>query len=231
MTVDFDILARPDYAALRVRLPQGAEFFAEPSAMATMDPGITIQSGFKGGLMQSVTRAFAGESMIVNTYRAERAGEVVLAPGAPGEVLHYPLRGGSIMLQRGGYLAHSPGVQVAAQWGGARGFFSGAGLVLLKASGQGDVFFSTFGALIEVDVSGGYYVDTGYVVGFEDTLSYQVMPLPGLGVGAQIKSFLFGGEGLVARFSGQGKVWIQTRTINPFLRFVYPYRPVRRRSE
>jgi uncharacterized protein (TIGR00266 family) len=230
MALDYDIIARPDYAALRVRLPRGAQLFAEPAAMASMDTGITLQSGFKGGVLKSVTRVFAGESMIVNTFTAESPGEVTLAPGAAGEVLHHALRGGSILLQRGSYLAHSPGVQIAAQWGGARGFFSGQGLVLLKVSGEGDVFFSTFGALLEVDVSGGYYVDTGYVVGFEDTLSYQVTTLPGLGVGGKVKSFLFGGEGLVTRFSGQGKVWIQTRTIYPFLSFVHPYRRVRRRD-
>ena len=53
--------------------------------------------------------------------------------------------------------------------GGMKGFFSGEGLFLLKAQGQGDIFFNTYGAAIEVDVSGNYVVDTDYVVAFEDT--------------------------------------------------------------
>jgi uncharacterized protein (TIGR00266 family) len=229
--LDFDIVARPDFAALRVQLPQGQTLYAEPSAMATMDPAITLKAGFKGGLLKSLGRAFAGESMVLNTFIADRGpGDVLLAPGAAGEVLHHRLRGTSLHIQRGAYLAHSPGVEIAAKWGGARGFFSGQGLVLLRASGDGDVFFSTFGALIEIDVSEGYYVDTGYVVAFEDTLAYQVTTLPGLAIGRKVKSFLFGGEGLVAHFRGQGKLWVQTRHIQPFLSFVHPYRRVRRQN-
>jgi uncharacterized protein (AIM24 family) len=49
-----------------------------------------------------------------------------------------------------------------------------------------------------------------------------------LGIGGQAKAFFFGGEGLVVRFSGQGKVWIQTRTIGPLLNWVYPFRPQKR---
>ena len=37
---------------------------------------------------------------------------------------------------------------------------------------------------------------------------------------------VFGGEGLVCRFSGNGRLWIQTRAINPLLNFLHPFRPV-----
>ena len=50
-----------------------------------------------------------------------------------------------------------------------------------------------------------YIVDTGYIVAFEDTLQYNVTILPGLRAGGKLKSFFFGGEGLVCRFSGQGQ--------------------------
>jgi uncharacterized protein (TIGR00266 family) len=199
--------------------------------MASMDPGIELKAGFKGGLFRSVGRAFAGESMVLNTFTAQRGpGELMLAPGAAGEVIHHALRGGQLFLQRGAYLAHGEGVEISAKWGGARGFFSGHGLVLLRAAGTGDLFFSTYGAVLEMDVRDGLIVDTGYVAAFEDTLHYEVSVLPGLGLGGKAKAFFFGGEGLVVRFSGQGRVWVQTRTINPFLSWVYPYRPVKQRN-
>jgi uncharacterized protein (TIGR00266 family) len=229
--LDFEISQRPDFAILRARLAQGQRIFAEPSVMASMDTSIELKAGFKGGLLRSVGRAFAGESMVLNTFTAERgAGELMLAPGAAGEVIHHRLRGGALLLQRGAYLAHGDGVEVSAKWGGARGFFSGQGLVLLRAAGSGDLFFSTYGAVLEMDVRDGLIVDTGYVAAFEDTLHYEVSVLPGLGLGGKAKAFFFGGEGLVVRFSGQGRVWVQTRTINPFLSWVYPYRPARRRD-
>jgi len=227
----YDILQRPEFALLHVSLEAGQRVFAEPAAMASMDTTITLKAGLKGGVLGSVGRMFAGESLIVNTFTAERGpGEVMFAPGPAGDIVHYPLTGGHVMLQRGAYLASSDGVEVSAKWEGARGFFSGQGLVLLRASGQGDVFFNAYGAVLELNVTDDYMVDTGYVVAFEDTLRYEVSTLPGLGLGGRAKAFFFGGEGLVVRFSGQGRVWVQTRTIHPFLSWIYPYRPVKKRD-
>jgi uncharacterized protein (TIGR00266 family) len=228
--IQYEILQRPDFAMLRVHLVPGQRLFAEPSAMASMDASITFKAGFKGGVLASVGRMFAGESLIVNTFTAEREGEVMFAPGPAGDIVHYRLRGNRLFVQRGAYLANGEGVEVSAKWQGARGFFSGQGLVLLSAQGAGDLFFNAYGAVLEMDVRGDFMVDTGYVVAFEDTLQYQVSVLPGLGLGSRAKSFFFGGEGLVVRFSGQGKVWVQTRMVNPFLSWVYPYRPQKRRD-
>jgi uncharacterized protein (TIGR00266 family) len=220
------ITHRPDFAMLRVQLAAGEKVLAEPSAMATMDTNIDLQSGLKGGLLKSIGRAFGGESMIVNTFTAKDGpGEVVFAPGPMGDMQHVRLQGDRVLLQRGAYVASSEGVEIDGKWEGFRGFFSGEGMVLLQARGDGDLWFNTYGAMLEIDVRDGYYVDTGYIVAFEDTLQYKVTVLPGLSIGSKIKSFLFGGEGLVCRFSGEGKLWIQTRTVNPFLRWIYPYRP------
>lgn len=220
------ITHRPDFAMLRVQLAQGEKVLAEPSAMATMDPSIELQAGLKGGLLKSIGRAFGGESMIVNTFTAKDGdGEVVFAPGPMGDMQHVRLRGDRVLLQRGAYVASSEGIEIDGKWEGFRGFFSGEGMVLLQARGEGDLWFNTYGAMLEIDVRDGYYVDTGYIVAFEDTLQYEVTVLPGLSIGSKIKSFLFGGEGLVCRFSGEGKLWVQTRTVNPFLQWVYPYRP------
>ncbi len=227
--LDYEILQRPDFALLSVRLAAGQSVLAEPSAMATMEPSVRMQSGFRGGFGRSAGRLFGGESLIMNTFRAEAGGEVTLAPGSPGDIVGYPLTGGALLLQRGAFLAHSEGVEVSGSWQGARGFFSGAGLILLRASGQGDLFFNSYGAILELDVRDGFVVDTGYVVAFEETLEYQVSVMPGLRPGARIKTFLFGGEGLVVRFAGQGRVWIQTREVASFLRWIHPFRPVKSR--
>ena len=45
-----------------------------------------------------------------------------------------------------------------------------------------------------------------------------------------MKSLFFSGEGLVCRFSGQGKVWIQTRQVPAFGWWVYPFRPVKSKN-
>ncbi len=226
-----EIIHSPDFALLCVQLDKGQQIFVEPSAMATMAPGIELKAGFRGGVLKSIGRALGGESLVMSTFTAQEAArELTLAPGPAGDVVHYPLQDQQLFLQRGAFLAHGPGVEVSASWQGAKGFFSGEGLVLLRASGTGDLFFNSYGAILEIEVSDSYMVDTGYVVAFEETLRYDVTVLPGLGVRSKVKSFLFGGEGLVCRFSGKGRVWIQTRCVRPFLRWVTPFRPVKSRS-
>ncbi|MFW5829821.1 MAG: TIGR00266 family protein [Planctomycetota bacterium] len=222
--IDFQIEQQPDYAIVRLRLQPGETVYSEPSAMASMSPGIDLKAGLKGGLLRSLGRAFGGESLIVNTYTAREAGELVLAPGPAGDLQHIHLHGNRILVQRGGYLAHSGTVSIDGKWGGFKGFFA-EGMVLLQASGEGDLWFNSYGAILQVDVRDAYYVDTGYVVAFDDTLDYDLTTMPGLSWKSRAKSFLFGGDGLVCRFRGEGRVWLQTRMLQPWLNFLWPFRP------
>lgn len=225
---EYEISQRPDFALVSLNLQQGQRVFAEPSAMASMTPSVNLKAGFKGGLGKTLGRALGGESLIINTFTAEEGpGEVTFAAGVPGDAAYYRLAGNTLYLQRGAFMLHSDGVELTGKWQGAKGFFSGEGLVLLKASGNGDIFFNSYGAILQVDVTDQYIVDTGYIVAFEDTLQYNVTILPGLRSGGKLKSFFFGGEGLVCRFSGQGRVWIQTRHVHSFLSWVNPYRPTK----
>jgi uncharacterized protein (TIGR00266 family) len=224
----FEISQRPDFSLITIGLDAGKQIFAEPAAMACMSPSIELKAGFKGGLRKTLGRAFGGESLIVNTFTAKAGpGEVVFAPGAAGDAAHYRLSGGSLLMQRGAFVCHGPGVEISGKWQGAKSFFGGEGLVLLKASGQGDLFFNSYGAILPVDVKDEYIVDTGYIVAFEDTLDYSVTVLPGLRSSSKLKTFFFGGEGLVCRFRGEGKLWVQTRLVQSFLSWVHPFRPTR----
>jgi uncharacterized protein (TIGR00266 family) len=229
-TLRHEIEGRPDYALLSVHLDPGQKVHAEPSAMVSMDESVTLRAGMKGGLGKALMRSLAGESFIVNTFTAERGGgTVALAPGPMGDLMHHRVTPAvGLSIQRGSYVAHGDGVEIATSWQGWKGLISGEGLLLLKATGDGDVFFNTFGGILPVDVDGTTYVDTGYIVAFENTLQYAVTTLPGMSRGGKWKSFLLGGEGFVCRFSGQGRVWVQSRSPRHFLSFLHAYRPVKR---
>jgi uncharacterized protein (TIGR00266 family) len=226
----FEVHEKPDFALLSVHLNAGQKILAEPSSMVAMTPGIKMKAGLRGGLGKSLGRMLGGESLIVNTFIAEKPGELMLAPGAAGDLTCYHLSGNGLMLQRGAFVACGEHVELTGKWQGAKGFFSGEGLVLLKATGVGDIFFNAYGAILEVDVRDGFAVDTGYVVAFEDTLGYSVSVMPGLRPSQRIKTLFFGSEGIVCHFSGRGRLWIQTRDIRPFLAWVHPFRPVKSRN-
>lgn len=230
--MSFTITQRPDFALVTIQLQNGQTYHSEPGAMATMSPNIELKASLKGGLMSSLSRGLGGESLIISSYTAQGGGgEITFAAGQPGDAVHYALDGSTdIYLQRGAYLANSEGVEISSKWQGMRGFFSGEGLILLRAFGNGDLFFNSYGAIIELDVEDEVYVDTGFIVAFESTLNYNVTTLPGARPGTNWKSLFLGGEGLVCRFSGRGKVWIQTRQIATYLNWVHPYRPVQKNN-
>ncbi len=191
----------------------------EASAMATMDTTLKMKTKMKGGLSRLIT----GESVFINDFTAEKGpGEISIAPGPPGDLEHVYLEDSVIYLQNSAFVASGPNVKVETKWQGlVKGFFSGESLFLIKCSGQGDLWFNTYGAIIELDVSGDYVVDTGHIVAFTEGLDYKITKVGGY------KSLFFSGEGLVCRFSGQGKVWIQTRQVPAFASWVSVYRPVK----
>lgn len=213
----FSVQGQPDYAFITVQIPANQTLKVEASAMATMDTNLAMKTRLRGGLSRFVT----GESMFINEFTAQGGpGEIGIAPGAPGDVRHLYLDDQTIYLQNSAYVASSSGVAVESKWQGLmKGFFSGESLFLIRCQGKGDLWFSSFGGIIEIDVTDEYVVDTGNIVAFTDGLKYNVTKVGGY------KSLFFSGEGFVCRFSGQGRVWIQTRKVGPLVSWVWPFRP------
>jgi len=210
----------PAFTLARVALDQGETFKAESGAMVSMSGTMDIQTKMQGGLLASLARSMlTQESFFQNTFTAARGpGEVTLAPSLPGDIRIREMAGESIILQSGAYLGSDPRIQVETKWGGAKTFFSREGLFLLRAYGTGTLFFSSYGAIVEVQVPpSGYVVDTGHLVAFEPSLQWDVERVGGL------KSLLFSGEGLVCRFRGAGKLWLQTRSFDSFLGEIIPH--------
>ncbi|MCK5802386.1 MAG: TIGR00266 family protein [Lentisphaeria bacterium] len=216
---EYRVDGQPDFSFLTVQLPPDETLKVEGSAMATMDTNIAMKTKFRGGLGRMLT----GESIFINEFTAEGGpGEIGIAPAAPGDLRHVYLDDDTIYLQNSAFVASGMGVNVESKWQGlVKGFFSGEKLFLIRCSGQGDLFFNSYGAILEIDVNGGYVVDTGYIVAFTEGLEYDVGRVGGF------KSLFFSGEGFVCRFSGSGKVWIQTRQVPAFAHWVNPYRPVK----
>lgn len=216
-----EIMYRPAFTLLEVRLEAGERIEAEAGAMVYMSPGIEITTKAKGGVFGALTRGLlGGESFFTNTFTAKSRGAVGLAPPYQGDVIHHKLSGETLYIQSGSYIASSPELSLDTKWGGAKSFFSREGLFLLKMSGHGDAFVSSFGAIHEVKLKGETFtIDTGHMVGFTEGLDYSVRRIGGL------KSTLFSGEGLVADFKGTGTLYLQTRSMNSFLDWLVPFLP------
>ncbi len=222
--MEHEILYRPSYSLLKMKLAQGERISAEAGAMVSMSSGIGMETSAKGGVFGALKRkVLGGESFFINTFRAEEAGEVTFAPSLPGDIFGLELGGQVLYAQSGAYIASSPEIQVDTKWGGAKTFFSKEGLFLLKISGAGMVFLSSYGAIHEVELAAGqrYIVDTGHMVAFDSNVGYSVRTAGGL------KSTLFSGEGLVCELTGPGKIMIQSRSTDAFLSWLIPRIPKR----
>jgi uncharacterized protein (TIGR00266 family) len=219
------VLYQPSYSLLIVALDEGESVLAEAGAMVSMTSNIQMQTASRGGILQGLKRSvLGGESFFINTFTCgARQGEITFAPSLPGDIMHIPMSGGTMYLQSGAYIVGTSGIQVDTSWAGAKGFFSGAGLFLLKCSGQGDLFVSSYGAIHALDLQVGqeYVVDTGHIVAFDETVTWNVRTAGG------IKQTLFSGEGLVCAFTGPGRLYLQTRSFDAFLGFLIPKLPKR----
>lgn len=223
--IAYEIEHSPAYASLRLDLQPNQTVLVESGAMAAMDPWIKMKSKVQGGIMKGLGRMLGGESLFMSEFTAEgQPGQLYVSPGVPGTVQHYYLNGNGLLVQSSGFVASSPTVEIDTKFQGFKGFFSGESLFLLRATGRGDLWFSSYGAIVEIPVVGDYVVDTGYVVAFEDTLNYSVEMMGGLSLRG-LKTGIFGGEGLVCRFRGQGHLWVQSRELYNLINFLNPFRP------
>jgi uncharacterized protein (TIGR00266 family) len=214
------ILYRPSYSLAVVRLAGNESIQVEAGSMVSMTQGVAIQTDLGGGLMGALKRSIlGGESFFMNTFQAPPAGgEITLAPTLPGDLLVQELRGDSLLVQSGSYVASSQGVQVDTKWTGARTFFASEGLFMLNCSGNGTLILSSYGAIHEMNLKPGevWTVDTGHLVAFSQGMGFNVRTIAG------IKSTLFSGEGLVVDLTGPGRLLIQTRSADAFLTWLTP---------
>ena len=225
--IAYQIEHSPSYASLRLDLQPNQTVVVESGAMAAMDSCIKMQSKMKGGLMKGVGRMLSGESLFLSEFTAKnKPGQLFLSPGIPGDIQHYYLNGRGLMIQSSGFVASGTEVNLDTNFQGFKGFFSGESLFLIRATGEGDIWLSSYGGILEIPVEGDYVVDTGYIVAFEDTLDYNVELIGGLSF-KNLKTGILGGEGLVCRFRGQGKLWIQSRQLVSLLNFLNPFRPIK----
>ena len=205
-----EVVSNPDFGHLEITLDQGQTILCESGAMAAMDSDLQLDTQMMGGFLPALWRKLvAGESLLSGVYTSQRAGSRLwLSPSIPGQVVAYPMQGSPLMLTSGSFLACDSGIHLGTKFGGLRAIFSGEGMFFIEASGQGTIWFNSYGAIIERQVEGELIVDTGHVVAWEPSLNWSVT---GMG---NLFSTLFSGEGLVLNFKGSGKVWLQTRSMS-----------------
>jgi uncharacterized protein (TIGR00266 family) len=213
----------------RVRLQPGQEVFAEAGKMVYKTPSVSWETRMSGQslgekIWGAVKRKLMGESLFMTYFRAASPGEVGFAGSYPGRIQAFDLAPGqSVLVQRDSFLFAQSTVQlnVALVKKLGVGFFGGEGFILEKLTGPGTVFIHGGGDFIEFTLGAGevLQVDTGCVVGFDESVEYDIQMAGG------IKTAIFGGEGLfLATLRGPGRVIVQSMTLEKMRRELAPMR-------
>ncbi len=218
-----------DLQFVEIELDPQETVIAEAGAMMYMEAGITFEAkmgdgsnprgGFLSSLGNAAKRVVVGESLFITHFLNEAQGKKRVAFSAPypGKIIPVDLTevNGELICQKNAFLCAALGTKIDIAFNkklGA-GLFGGEGFILQKLTGDGQVFIHAGGTIIEKHLDNEtLLIDTGCVVAFENTISYDIQRA------GNMKSMFFGGEGLfLTTLQGTGRVWLQSL---PFSRLV-----------
>ena len=224
-TIDYDLLYPGVFSMLKIRLKAGESIKAESDAMVAMSNTIDVEGRLEGGLFGGIGRLFTSESFFFQQLVARRgAGHVLLAHAIPGEIQTLELDGSTTyILHKDGFLAGSESLQISTKVQNlAQGFLSGEGFFVIRVSGHGTLFISSYGAIHPIDLPAGreVIIDNYHLVAWPEGMQYTIEK-----ASAGFISSFTSGEGLVCRFRGPGRVLIQTRNPSGFGNWVMPFLP------
>ena len=208
--------------AVVCKLAKGEAVITENGGMSWMDDGIEMKTTTNGGIMKGIGRAFAGESIFMNLYTAEKDNvEIAFSSSFPGQILEFDLKEGeTIIAQKKAFLCSEKTVDIKMQFRkklGA-GFFGGEGFIMQKITGPGKVYLEIDGNVIKRELKEGekIKVDNGYVAAMTQDVKLEIETVKG------VKNILFGGEGLfVTSLKGPGTVYLQTMPVSKLASLLY----------
>ncbi len=195
-----------------VKLSSGDTVYGEAGSMIYMSDNMQMNAQAKGGFLKGIKRKIAGESFFMTNFTPNGDGFVAFAGNIPGKIKAIELKGNEFLAQKDAFLCAQSGVDldIAFTKKLGAGFFGGEGFILEKLSGNGTVFIHACGDFVEMNLSPGEVVkvDTGSVVGFDNTVDYDIT------LAGNVKSMLFGGEGIfLTTLKGPGHVILQSMTV------------------
>ncbi len=214
------INGEPSFAHIHIDLEAGESIIAESDAMASMAVDIDIQTKLNGNFISALLKKFLGdESFFINEYKniSNSPKRITLTQATPGNIKEMDLHNSSICLQPGAYIASTPGLQLGIRYAGLASFIAREGLFKLEVSGTGKLFYGAYGGIIEKQVVGEYIVDSGYLVAYEPHLKLSLRLAGG------IISSITSGEGIVTKVSGNGKIQLQSRSLEGLASWINPH--------
>ena len=227
--IDYKIFG-DDIQFVEIELDPRETVIAEAGAMVYMEQGITFEvkmgdgstpnQNLMGKLLSAGSRIITGESLFLThfTNQGINKSRVAFAAPYPGTIIPVDLNQvrNNLIVQKDGFLCAALGTKLSVFLNRklGSGLVGGEGFILQRLEGDGKLFIHACGTVVEKSlVNQTIRVDTGCVVAFEPSLSFDVEST------GSLKSMLFGGEGMfLATLRGTGRVWLQSIPIRKLIR-------------
>lgn len=220
--IDYNIFGE-EMQYVEIELDPQESVVAESGSFMMMNDGITMNTifgdgtnqdkGILGKLFSAGKRLLTGESLFMTVFTNSGHGKkhASFASPYPGKIVPIDLSefNGKFVCQKDAFLCAAQGVSIGIEFSKklGRGLFGGEGFIMQKLEGDGMAFVHAGGTMSKKVLQPGEIlrVDTGCIVGFTETVDYDIEFVGG------IKNTIFGGEGLFfAKLQGPGTVYIQS---------------------
>ena len=221
--MQYKIIGEP-MPVVECSLDAGESMVTEAGSMTWMTPNMAMATNGGGGLGKAFSRMISGESIFQNVYTCQGGpGLIAFGSSFTGSIRAYQIApGNSIIVQKGGFLASEPGVQLSIHFNqklGA-GLLGGEGFIMQKLSGQGMAFVEIDGYCVEYTLAPGQslLVNPGNLAVMDETVTMEMQSIKG------VKNVLFGGESwFQTKLTGPGKVVLQTMTVSGLAAALKPF--------
>lgn len=227
--MNLELVGEAGFQMAKIHLGNGEVVKIENGAMVYMqdvklEGKLNSKKKGLGGLLGAIGRSLlSDESMfITQVVGTTPDGVVAIAPGVPGRIVKLEVGARQYRLNDGAFFAADDSVNYTMQKQNlSQAAFGGSGgLFVMETEGQGDLLVSTFGDLVTLECTPDrpVSIDNEHVVAWDSTLNYSI----------EVASGTFGfttGEGLVNKFTGSGKILIQTRNLHSLADAINPFLP------
>ena len=204
---------------LHASLKRGDKIYCESNAMVMMEDTLELKGKLQGGIAQALLRRFANDESLFQQHieAVHGDGDCLLSPMLDGDLQVLDIGAAQYTLSDGAFVAATSSVDIKVKMQGLGGALFGetGGFMVMHTQGQGQLVVSGYGSLFEIDVTPekAVIIDNGHVVCWDSRLQYNLSASTSRnsGILSTLINSQTSGEGMVLRFTGQGKVVVCSR--------------------
>ena len=195
----FEIISSPN-SYLKVDFEKNEKIIIEKGCFISSTGEYEFENKVEAKSVKNILAKFLSDkSLVYNIFKAKENLEMLFSAKDTAEIFSLEVSNNKpIMLVASLHFARTGGIKIIP--GGFKNDF------YVKTEGNGILFLKAYGKIIEKNINSDkpIYVDEDAVIAFEEKLNYE-------SITGGMKKLLTSGEGFLCKFSGKGKLWIQTK--------------------